>query len=261
MTFIERDGIRLHFEEARGAAAPVLLIHGWCCDYTYLAPQFDHFARKGHRVVAVDLRGHGQSDKPRQRYTIQGFADDVAFVCHELGLGKAIVVGHSMGGIIAYDLASRYPAIPASIAMLDAAVVLPQAARPGIHDLLTELEGPDHQRFLRDFVTKSLFIASDDAARKEKILADMTSAPQHVAASCGEALRDYDAGKTPPVAAPSLYIAADEPNQRSDMNRLRALLPKLFYGQTVGSGHFCQLEVPDQVNAMIDRFVSIALAR
>jgi hypothetical protein len=42
------------------------------------------------------------------------------------------------------------------------------------------------------------------------------------------------------------------------LNRVRELLPELAFGQTVGSGHFCQLEVPDQVNTMIDRFLAIA---
>ena len=60
-----------------------------------------------------------------------------------------------------------------------------------------------------------------------------------------------------PSAAPSLYIAADEPSPRSDVARLKELAPGLLYGQTVGSGHFCQLEVPGQVNAMIDRFVQL----
>jgi hypothetical protein len=45
------------------------------------------------------------------------------------------------------------------------------------------------------------------------------------------------------------------------MNRVRELIPQMLYGQTVGSGHFCQLEVPEQVNAMIDRYLAVALAR
>jgi pimeloyl-ACP methyl ester carboxylesterase len=260
MRFVQRNGVRLYFEEALGAAAPVALIHGWCCDHTYLGPQLRHFAQKGHRVVAVDLRGHGLSDKPRERYTMEGFADDVAFVCNHIGLAKALVIGHSMGGIVAFDLASRYPDIPAAVAMLDAAIVLPQEARDAMPDFLSKLGGPDYKRVMREYVAKSLFIPSDDAPRREKILSAMTSAPQYVAVSSFEALRDYDAAKTAQVTAPSLYIAANEPNRRSDMNRVRALLPNLFFGQTVGSGHFCQLEVPDQVNAMIDRFLAIATA-
>jgi pimeloyl-ACP methyl ester carboxylesterase len=75
----ERDGVTLFYEETGEWESPVLLIHGWCCDHTYFAPQFNHFAPRGHRVVAVDLRGHGRSDKPHQDYTMQVFADDLAW--------------------------------------------------------------------------------------------------------------------------------------------------------------------------------------
>jgi pimeloyl-ACP methyl ester carboxylesterase len=51
---LERNGVALYYEEAGEGVPPVLLVHGWCCDHTYLAPQFEHFARRGHRVVAVD---------------------------------------------------------------------------------------------------------------------------------------------------------------------------------------------------------------
>ncbi len=136
MLSAERNGVKLFFEEARGAGAPVVLVHGWCCDHTYFAPQFEYFAKKGRRVVALDLRGHGLSDKPRERYTMQGFADDVAFICDHLGLGKVVVIGHSMGGIVAFDLASRYPELVSALIMLDAAIVLASSrsrrcARPG----------------------------------------------------------------------------------------------------------------------------------
>jgi pimeloyl-ACP methyl ester carboxylesterase len=258
MQSAERNGVRLFFEEARGAGDPVVLVHGWCCDHTYLAPQFEHFAKNGRRVVTLDLRGHGLSDKPREPYTMQGFADDVAFVRGHLGLTKLVVIGHSMGGIVAFDLASRYPELVSALIMLDAAIVLPPAARAAIPKLLADLGGSGYQSAIREFVTKTLFLPTDDLGRKEKILSAMTSAPQHVALSAYQALGEYDAAKTARVIAPSLYIAADEPHARSDMSRVRELLPTLAFGQTVGSGHFCQLEVPDQVNAMIDRFLAIA---
>jgi pimeloyl-ACP methyl ester carboxylesterase len=82
------------------AAPPVLLVHGWCCDHTYFAPQIEHFASQGHRAVAVDLRGHGRSDKPHQSYPMQAFADNLAWMCEQLELAKPMVVGHSMGGIV-----------------------------------------------------------------------------------------------------------------------------------------------------------------
>ncbi len=78
MKWLERDGTKLFYREAIGEGQAVLLVHGWCCDHTYLAPQFEHFADGGSRVVSVDLRGHGRSDRPEQDYTIREFAGDLA---------------------------------------------------------------------------------------------------------------------------------------------------------------------------------------
>jgi hypothetical protein len=75
-----------------------------------------------------------------------------------------------------------------------------------------------------------------------------------------ENLRNYDATAVAEgCAVPALYIAADEPQQRTDMVRFPELVPQLMDGKTVDSGHFCQLEVPEQVNPMIERFFAVAL--
>jgi pimeloyl-ACP methyl ester carboxylesterase len=262
MRQLERDGVALSYEEAGEGSPPVLLVHGWCCDHTYFAPQLEHFSERAHRVVAVDLRGHGRSDKPHQNYPMQVFADDLAWMCQRLELAKPVVVGHSMGGIVAFDLAARYPDLPSAVVMIDAAVVLPSATRAAIPSLLRELRGPDYRDVLRGYASRSLFISTDDKQRKEHILQSMSSAPQHVVVSAFEGLRDYDpteAAGGPAVAG--VYIAADELQPRSDMERFHKMFPEVLYGKTVGSGHFCQLEVSEQVNAMIDRFLAITLPR
>ena len=261
MRSMRRAEVDLFYEEAGGDGVPVLLVHGWCCDHAYLEPQFEHFANRGHRVVAVDLRGHGRSDKPRESYTMRLFADDLAWLCEQIGLAKPVVVGHSMGGIVAFDLAARYPDLPAGVVMLDAAVVLPSETRAAIPGFLEKLRSPGYREALRDYVENSLFIPTDDRERKRRILKGMSSAPQHVAVSAFEGLRDYDpAEATGGLMVPAVYIAADEARPRSDMTRFHELAPRVLNGKTVGSGHFCQLEVPEQVNAMIDRFLAVALS-
>jgi pimeloyl-ACP methyl ester carboxylesterase len=258
--WLRRDGVTLFHEIASGVAPPVLLIHGWCCDHTYFAPQFEHFANRGQCVVAVDLRGHGQSDKPRQDYTMQVFSDDLAWLFVTLGLDKPVVIGHSMGGIIAFDLACRYPEAIRAVVMLDAAVVLPVGAKAAIPQMIEELRDPNYREAQRRYVAGALFLPTDDQARKEHILDKMSCAPQHVMVSAMEGLHRYDpTAVAPHLKAPALYIAADEPQPRADMTRFHEICPNLMFGQTVGSGHFCQLEVPEQINPMIERFLTVVL--
>ena len=260
MRWLKRDGVALCYEEVGGDEPAVLLVHGWCCDHTYFAPQFEYFAKHDHRVVVVDLRGHGRSDKPLQHYTMQAFADDLVWMCGQIGLKKPAVVGHSMGGIVAFDLAARYPERTAAVVVLDGAVVLPSGTRSAIPSFLEELRGPGYQKVLRQYVANSLFIPTDGQKRKERVLESMAATPQHVMVSAFEGLRDYDPNEaTGGLAVPGLYIAADELQPRSDMSRFHEMFPQILYGKTVGSGHFCQLEVPEQVDAMIERFLAVSL--
>ena len=258
MRSLRRDGVALFYEEAQGDKPPTLLVHGWCGDHTHFAPQFEHFARRGHRVVAVDLRGHGESDKPHQSYTVRLFVDDLAWMCAQLGLEKPVVIGHSMGGVVTLALALSYPDLPSAIVMLDAPVVRPADARAALPRFLEQLRGADYREAIRAYVSNVLFIPTDDQERKERIVQQMSSAPQHVVVSAFEGVRDHDpteAGGA--VAVPGLYVVANEPQPRSDMSRFHEMFPQVLDGKTVGSGHFCQLEVPEQVNAMIDRFLAI----
>lgn len=253
-----RDGVTLCYDEDGTGDPPILLVHGWCCDHTYLALQFEHFRRE-HRTVAVDLRGHGQSDKPVQEYTIALFADDLAWLCGEIGLAKPVVIGHSMGGVIAVELAHRYPERVAAVVALDAPLVPPPERRERSLRLLEALRGPHYRQAQRDFVSQVMFLPSDDPRRKARIVDAMSSTPQHVMAEAYAALHERWDGAAALRACrlPLLSIAAATP--LTDPAHLRALCPHAITGQTVGAGHFLQLEVPEQVNAMIDRFLRIAL--
>src|SRR5690606_14955024 len=113
MSSLQRDGTKLCFEVSGGDGPTLVFIHGWCCDRSYFAPQAKYFAGRGYRSVSVDLRGHGQSSAPDQAYPMQVFADDVAWLCDQLGLSPAFFIGHSMGGIVAFELALRRPELAA----------------------------------------------------------------------------------------------------------------------------------------------------
>jgi pimeloyl-ACP methyl ester carboxylesterase len=257
MRQLVRDGVKLCFEEAGSGTPPLLFVHGWTCDHTFFTPQFEYF-RGAHRVIAVDLRGHGASDKPQQDYTMATLADDVRWLCERLDLQKPVVIGHSMGGLIALVLAARYPDLPAAIVTLDSLIVPTAEMREMVPALVETLRGPDFREVQRQLVSEMLFVPTDDTARKARILDTMSSAPQHVMASAFEHLCTCDtAAAAAACTVPFLAVYAE--SVRSDLAQLRALCPHVITGQTVGAGHFHQLEAPEQINAMIERFLTTAL--
>jgi pimeloyl-ACP methyl ester carboxylesterase len=255
MQKLYQNGVALAYEEAGRGGPPILLVHGFGGDHTSFAPQFAHF-RQTHRVVAVDRRGHGQSDKPEQGYTIAQFADDLAWVCGELGLYKPVVVVHSQDKI-ALDLAARYPDLPAAIVILDGPTFPPDEVRAGFEGFLYGLRSPEYRTALRQFADQIAFLPTDDQARKAQILDRMTSLPQHVTVSTWEHYLAYDA--TAAAAACTVPILAIGSVMPTNQARFRELCPQLVTGQVVGAGHFAQLEAPEQVNAMIERFLATTI--
>jgi pimeloyl-ACP methyl ester carboxylesterase len=259
MPWLKRDHVSLFYEEASGGAPPLILVHGWGCDHTFMAPQFAAF-RGSHRVVTVDLRGHGRSDKPRQDYSIPAFADDLAWVCRELTLERPVVVGHSMGGAIALELAAERAHRLAGIAVLDTAVLPTPDAWASVQPVIAALRTPGYREVVREFVADKFFLASDDPQHKASTIRAILETPQHVLAPAFEAIFAWDsAAAAARCSVPALYIASTRP--RGDVARFRQACPILVHGQVVSSGHFLQLEVPDQVNAMIRRFLSIHLVQ
>ncbi|MCC8955706.1 alpha/beta hydrolase [Bradyrhizobium sp. Pear77] len=268
---LSRDGVRLAHVEAGPAAPqfpPLLLINGWTGDHGIFTPQIAHFSQS-RRVVAVNIRGHGASDAPEQEYTIAGFADDIAWQCAQLGLLKPIVIGHSMGGRIALELCGRYPELASGVVMIDTIVMPPPVLRESreLAGLLEGIGGPNYLAVLRANAWE-MGCDFDDPARRTMIyetyvLPSCEKTPQHVAYSMiRNATLNYD-----PVPAaeacriPMAYISADVPlvNAMRDLDRLQEICPQLVTAKTMLAGHFNTIEVADQVNGMLDRFLAVGL--
>jgi pimeloyl-ACP methyl ester carboxylesterase len=253
MQIIKRGAVALaHDERGGGDGAPMLFVHGWGCNSSYFSPQIEFFG-KTRRTVAVDLRGHGVSDAPLQDYTVAGFVDDLAWQCRQLSLIKPIVVGHSMGGTIALEFAARHPELLAAIVLIDSYLFLPADLAERLHSAREGLRGPDFLSVLEQ-VAAPLFIPPDDTLFRKNVMAGLGATPQHVlASSFASHLIDYDAASAAAACkVPAAYIGAEVPG--TDISKFRDLCPQLKVGQTVGSGHFSPLLVPEQINAMLEGF-------
>jgi len=257
MPWIERDGVSLSYEDAGDELPPLVLVHGWGCNHTFMAPQFNHF-RGDHRVVTVDLRGHGRSDKPRQSYSIPAFADDLAWLCRQRGIERPIVVGHSMGGAIALEWAAEEPERLAGIVLLDTAVLPAPDVWAGVQPVIAGLHTPRYRDVVRQFATDAFFLPTDNPQRKAWAIDAILETPQHVLASAFEEIFAWDSeAAIARCKVPTLYIASTRP--RGDVDRFAQVCPQLTHGQIVSSGHFLQMEVPNQVNEMISRFLQLQL--
>jgi pimeloyl-ACP methyl ester carboxylesterase len=248
-------GLRLAYDAAGAGDPPMFFIQGWCCDRSYFAPQFEHFA-SGHAVVAMDLRGHGESGRPAARpggYAMDVMADDVLSVAGAAGCDRPVLVGHSLGALIGLSCAARAGAIRALV-MVDPAPITNEKAKRFFRESVAAVAADDNGSWRTTFV-EGMFLPTD-AARRAAIIEQMTRTPPAISAEVMRVMGEFDgAGALAQATVPVLSIGSAVPSNASA--DLRRLCPAITVGQTVGSGHFNQLEVPDQVNAMIERFLAV----
>src|SRR3989339_1068148 len=107
---ITDDGVKLYFEET-GSGKPVIFVHEFAGDHRSWEPQIRHFARR-YRSITFDARGYPPSDVPEavSAYSQSRAADDIAAVLDHLDIGRAHVVGLSMGGFATLHFGFRHPA-------------------------------------------------------------------------------------------------------------------------------------------------------
>jgi 3-oxoadipate enol-lactonase len=119
MPYFDNDGCQLHYEDY-GHGAPVLLVHGLGSstrDWEYQIP----LLAQHYRVIALDVRGHGRSDKPRGAYRIIDFAEDVTALIEHLQLPAVHLVGISMGGMIGFQIGVDHPELLRSLTIINSA--------------------------------------------------------------------------------------------------------------------------------------------
>jgi pimeloyl-ACP methyl ester carboxylesterase len=250
------DGIRLVYE-VHGTGTPALVfVHGWSCDRSYWDGQVRLFARR-FQVVTVDLAGHGDSGRGRERWTMASFGADVAAVADALGLEGMVLIGHSMGGDVVVEAARRLPGRVRAMIWVD---TYRELANPLTHAQVLDKLVP----FRTDFVQRTrtlvrgMFPSGADRALVERVAADMSAAPLDVALGAAESA--WSCGREVAFAVkelglPCVTINPEEPP--TDVGSMeRAGVEVVFMS---GVGHFPMLENPQGFNTLlmqvVERFV------
>jgi pimeloyl-ACP methyl ester carboxylesterase len=251
--FREVDMGELGYDAAGEGEPALVFLHGWCGDRSFFAPQFDYFSQS-HRVVSVDLPGHGESAVPEE-YAIDAFANRVGELAGELRLGRSVVFGHSIGAMVALALSQLAPELVGAVALIDPPPLSKEVWKGFAPQLIASFSGPDGPTGRRQFV-EQMFLPTDDTARRAKIIETMTAVPNDIAIPLVQAIAAFDAmAVLRQCEVPVLTISSAVPT--NDAASLLAANSTMTLGQTVGAGHFLQLEVPEQVNPMIERFLAV----
>src|SRR5215470_10516553 len=219
--YVSVAGLRLAYDTAGAGDPPMIFVHGWCCDRSYFAPQFEHFATS-HAVAALDLRGHGHSGQPeavRGGYDLGVLADDVLAVAAAAGFARPVLVGHSLGALIGLACAARAGAVRALV-MVDPAPITNERAKRFFRESADAVAADGDGSWRRKFA-EGMFLPTD-AARRAAIVGQMTSTVPGMAAEVLRVMGGYDgAGALARVTVPVLSIGSAVPaNSSADLRRL-----------------------------------------
>lgn len=249
------DGVRIDYAVSGAGEPAIVLVHGWCSRAAHWERVAGPLATQ-HRVVVVDRRGHGRSDVPDGGYTAAQHAADLAEVLRQEGIHDAVVVGHAGAVPCVLELAGHEPNAVSALVLVDGRIGpgsdLEGPRQGPLGELVAHLRGADGAAVLESMYRG--FFTDPDGELAERVVADARTVPLAVAAAELASLAVDTEALARRVRRPVLWIAAGP----IDDDRLGEAFERLEIGRVVGSGHFPHLEVPDQVVAMLRRFVAVA---
>jgi pimeloyl-ACP methyl ester carboxylesterase len=195
---VSGDGIELSFGYWPGRGAPVVALHGLTASYVNFIGIAERLAGRSP-LLALDLRGRGDSDKPNGPYGLAQHARDVAAAMQAMDLGPSIIVGHSMGAFIATALAAQNPELVAGLILIDGGYLLSMPV------------GADAEQVLDSVLSQRIEQLQETYPSREVYREFWRSRPNFPPTDWGpwtEAFLDYEVGGEAPQLRPKAAEAA-----------------------------------------------------
>lgn len=245
------DRVPIRYDAAGKGDPALVFVHCGGCERSFWDGQVAHFAAK-HRVVALDLAGHGQSGAGRKDWTMPAFGDDVVSVVEALGLKRVVLIGHSLGGPVVMEAARRMPGRVAGIVLVDTLVDFEQK-RPAAEEIeksLSDLQA-DYRANLTAYMSQLLFSASTPEPVKARVLQTVLSVPQEIFVAVSRSSLAYDPlPALREIKAPIRAINSDLFPTNVEGNR--RYVPGYQAAIMKGVGHYLMLEQPEAFNALLE---------
>jgi non-heme chloroperoxidase len=254
-TVTTQDGTRIAYKALGSGPKTVILVHGWMVSGAGYGPLTDALDMAGLRVLVPDLRGTGESDRPPSGHTYQGHAADVLAVADAEGAKSFVLVGHSMGGLIATWLAATSPE-----RVLGAVLMCPVPPSgftlpPDYAALFRGCTGNrEAQRTILGAGVKDMSEKDREATLDDGIRTSEAAIQQGFESWTGASFVERMSG----VTAPLLVVASDDPFMPPDFLRksLTALVPHSRLVYLPGAGHYVHAERPRETAAVIGAFMA-----
>jgi pimeloyl-ACP methyl ester carboxylesterase len=237
--------------DSRGTnGPPVLFTHSFAGDVSHWHSALAHLELE-RRVVAFDFSGHGRSPAGRRGYSIAGLAQEVGEVADTEGLESFVLVGHSLGAAVAAEYAGGNPSRVKALVLVDAPPApgaIPQDQLRQMHEAVAK----DPFTVVEQFWNQQMLIDTRPAV-KQQLLGSLRGMSRQAAAELTDDSLDYDA--LPALRRyPGPKFAIVTPRNDSPLS-LHKAVPGFQSSVIRGTGHWIQLDKPDEFNKALDGFL------
>jgi len=247
------------YYEMTGEGDPILFIHGLGSSTRDWEEQVPVFSQK-YKIITIDLRGHGQTDKPKGPYSMKMFAEDIAELLKKLGINSTHILGISLGGGVAFQMAVDYPELVKSLIIVNSGIEIP------MDSFKMKLEA-----FKRTFIVKLVgmkkmgkvlaprsFIKPEQEDLRKKLIErwaenDKKAYLIALRALMGWSVRD----QLKKIKFPTLVIGSDEDYAPSSVKEeYTALIPNARFIEIKDARHAVSIEKPKEFNEIVMSFLS-----
>ena len=252
------NGIDVYYQIA-GEGELLLLIHGHGSSSRDWEYQVEYFA-KDYRVITVDVRGCGKSSKPSGPYSLRLFAEDIAALLEKLDIGAAHVVGISMGGMIAFELALGFPQLVKSMVVVNG---YPETRIETWNERLMVL-----RRFLMldllgmrktgELLSKVLFIKLEQENLRNLFVERWAENDRRAYRESLKALINWDVeARLGEIQCPVLVVASDDDYLPLEEKRAYTKkMPRAKLTVVEDARHAVTVEKPDVFNVIVEEFLA-----
>jgi len=248
------DNAKIHYVNYGKGDEALVLVHGWTQNVDGWRDQAIDLAKR-NRVIAIDLPGHGQSDKPQTTYSMDYFARAIEAVMRDAKVKRAVLVGHSMGTPVARQFYRKYPEKTLAIIIVDG-TLRPFGDKAMMDRMIAGFRSPNYKETATQMFAgmSGPNLPSEAQAR---IQASFLNTPQHVVVSAMEGMADASIWGDDKINVPVLAVMAKNPFFPPNIEQsFRALVPNMEFYMWEGVGHFLMMEKPKEFNEAVVAFLN-----
>ena len=261
MPTVRANDIDIAYSDQGSGDVPIVLLHGFPLDKRMWEPQAEALSGE-FRVIAPDLRGHGESQVTPGPYTMELLADDLNAFLDALGVGQVVLGGFSMGGYVAFAFYRKHPERVASLMLLDTRPQPDSEEAKGGRETMAQLAESEGAAPIAERLVPRLLCA-DTVANRQVVVDCVTTmitecSVEGIAGDLrGMALRGDSSDLLPNIGVPTLLVVGDQDviTPPAESQNMAAVIPNATLVEVSGAGHISNLENPEAFTAAIHDFL------